>query len=115
MKHLSDFRQPLDEAIKIKPQIKPKAKDKTGAAAKIKEEKPSIDNLSILKNIVVKNKTDIIMFADGSELDVEPPEANAIVSLYTRLTKENKNKILVLLTKGVSTFMRLTKFALSNG
>lgn len=109
MKQLSDFRKPLEEATKPKP--KPTAKPKTGS--KPKEEKPSLDNLSILKNIVVKHKADTIKFSDGSELDVEPTEANSIVSMYTRLTKINKNKVLVLLTKGVSTFMRLTKFAMS--
>lgn len=79
------------------------------------EPKPfNTDNLAILKNIVARHKSDTIEFSDGSELDVDVPEANAIISTYARLNKENKQKIEVMLTKGVSIFMRLSKFCMSN-
>lgn len=73
----------------------------------------SADNLATLKNIVTKNKDDTLEFADGSELDVEPAQANAIVAMYARCSKENKDKIELMLTKGVNTFMRLSKLAMS--
>lgn len=71
------------------------------------------DNLATLKNIVSKNKTDTIEFADGSEIDVEPPLANSIMSMFARCSKENKDKIELMLTKGVNTFQRLSKLAMS--
>ncbi len=71
------------------------------------------DNLATLKNIVQKNKDDTLEFADGSELDVEPAQANAIMAMYARCSKENKEKIEQMLTKGVNTFMRLAKLAMS--
>lgn len=71
------------------------------------------DNLATLKNIVNKNKDDTLEFADGSELDVEPAQANAIMAMYARCSKENKEKIEQMLTKGVNTFMRLAKLAMS--
>lgn len=73
----------------------------------------SADNLATLKNIVSKNKGDTLEFADGSELDVEPATANAIMAMFARCSKENKDKIELMLTKGVNTFMRLSKLAMS--
>lgn len=119
MKNLAEFRQSLvTEALKQKPKPtlnKPQASKPSKPETDPTTKPPYVvDNLAILKNIVVKHKADTIFFGDKSELDVEPPEANAVVSLYARLTRENKKKVEILLTKGVSTFLRLVKFAMSN-
>jgi hypothetical protein len=72
------------------------------------------DNLEILKNIVVTGKDDTIKFSDKSEYDVDVMTANAILSIYARCSKENKEKMEMCLTKGVGGFMKLAKFAMQN-
>ncbi len=82
---------------------------------KKKDPKPfRANNLATLRNIVARHKEDTVEFSGGAELEVDVPEANALISIYSRLSKENKIKFEELLTKGVHTFMRLTKFAMSN-
>lgn len=77
-----------------------------------KEVKPAQihDNLATIKNIVVKNKPGTVKFTDGTSLDVEADDANAILSAYARLHPENKKKFDIALTKGVGGVMRLIKF-----
>ena len=99
------FSDLQSEAVKPKKEPLPKDNDDPEAF--------TADNLATLKNIVQKNKGDTLEFADGSELDVDPPEANAIMAMFARCSKENKEKVEVMLTKGVNTFMRLAKLAMS--
>lgn len=99
MKPFADFRTILKEET-----TKPKKK----------EPKPfNKDNLATLKNIVARHKEDTIEFSDGSELEVDVPEANAFMACYARMDKQNKQKLEIMLTKGVSTFMKLSKFCMS--
>lgn len=80
-------------------------------ASKKKEPQPfDTDNMAIIKNIVTKSKPDTLEFSDGSTMDVDVDDANAILSTYARLTPENKKKVEEYLTKGVGGLMKLIKF-----
>src|SRR5258708_2246143 len=83
------FSDLQSEAVKHKKEPLPKDNDDPEAF--------TADNLATLKNIVQKNKGDTLEFSDGSELDVEPPQANAVLAMYARASKENKEKVELLL------------------
>lgn len=68
------------------------------------------DNIATIKNIVVKNRPGTVKFSDGTSLDVEADDANAILAAYARLHNENKKKFEMMATKGVGGFMKLIKF-----
>lgn len=81
-------------------------------ATKRKEVKPAkvYNNIAAIKNAVVKNRPGTVKFSNGTSLDVEADDANAILAAYARLTPENKKKMEDHLTKGVGGVMKLIKF-----
>lgn len=69
------------------------------------------NNLDALRAIVEKGESDIIEFADNSNMKVDPVTAQAILNVHDAVNLANRKKIERMITKDKTNFFKVSSFA----